>query len=151
MNKRYIFLLVIIILHLLSNSSFCYDDAIAHPRITIQAISYSKLSDVLPNNLGITDGINKTLKNTITNETYPIYEWLWRGSKIEDTPLCRASNHFHDPLKSWDVSYMTDVPLANTYCSSKGWTAALFKRDLGHGIFGTLARWGKANLYSPFR
>jgi hypothetical protein len=33
--------------------------------------------------------------------------------------MCRASNHFHNPLKSWDQSYMSDAPwFINAYCSS---------------------------------
>jgi len=34
--------------------------------------------------------------------------WLEDGSREEDEPNCRAANHFHDPLKSWETSQLTD-------------------------------------------
>lgn len=37
-------------------------------------------------------------------------KWLQKGSADEDSPVCRASTHFHDPLKPWKDSYVTDSP-----------------------------------------
>lgn len=50
-----------------------------------------------------------------------IINLLRQGSTEEDSPICRASNHFHDPLKLWGFSAMTDVWSAGTLCRSDGW------------------------------
>lgn len=118
--------LVAIIMQLLANISLGYDDANTHPQITTQATAYSKLNSVVKNNLGFTDGVNKILKNINTNEAYPISKWLWRGSKLEDHPMCRASNHFHNPLLEWDQSQLNDSSgftgwAIHTWCVSHGW------------------------------
>jgi hypothetical protein len=56
------------------------------------------------------------LKNSSNNTNYTIQEWLQKGSTAEDSPLCRASNHFHDPLKPWLQSQMSDYLLINILC-----------------------------------
>ncbi|MBI3354673.1 MAG: hypothetical protein HY034_07290, partial [Nitrospirae bacterium] len=48
-----------------------------------------------------------------------IIQWLSDGSELEDSPMCRASNHFHNPLKDWSSSYMSDEPWwLDLYCFS---------------------------------
>ena len=37
-------------------------------------------------------------------------EWLARGSRVEDDPMCRATNHFHNPRRDWMESGMRDQP-----------------------------------------
>jgi hypothetical protein len=94
-----------------------YNDEITHPDVTEKAARGSNLKSFLINNLGIAEGLDRPLK--YSDETNSILEWLRKGSTDEDSPRCRASNHFHNPLMSWDQSYMTDEPWwLDLYCTS---------------------------------
>jgi hypothetical protein len=33
-----------------------------------------------------------------------VWEWLEEGGKLEDSPILRSFNHFHDPTRTWDVA-----------------------------------------------
>lgn len=61
-----------------------------------------------------------------------IIKWIMEGSTDEDSPMCRATNHFHNPLPMsfndpqlppWSQSGMSDQPLwMNIWCFSwKPW------------------------------
>jgi hypothetical protein len=54
--------------------------------------------------LGAPEGIEGILNGN------SILKWLQQGSRDEDHPPCRASNHFHNPRLPWDQSYNTDAP-----------------------------------------
>jgi len=97
-----------------------FDDKDTHPRFTQGAIKKSKFEEFATTYLGFTNGIvNSTLpyKNdpinsvrlnaTVSDAYSTIYEWDWNGwpilellkggSSAEDTPDCRAANHFYNP------------------------------------------------------
>jgi hypothetical protein len=84
--------------------SMSYDNETTHKKITEETVKWSSLDSLLKGNLGIIKGY----KEKVNGKT--IIEWLSYGSYLEDVPDCRASNHFHDPLKPWSQSYMTDEP-----------------------------------------
>ena len=110
---------IFMLLCLLDNA-IGYDDVETHPRITKSAVENSNINNYLIQNLGFKDGI-ETKVPANTNNT--IRFWLEEGSKLEDSPLCRASNHFHNPLKSWDQSGVSDQPsLISGWCSLTGYS-----------------------------
>ncbi len=106
-----------------------YDDQDTHPLITEKAIGFAKLDSVLKSSLGYPEGSLAIVKgNTIIN-------LLREGAYLEDHPLCRASNHFHNPLQPWDQSYMSDdtTPLGlgvRLYCELQGWSYFGRKSDV---------------------
>ena len=106
--------------------SIAYDDVITHPRLTEKAVDKSILDQYLKEKLDVKAGIETQLKQQGYNQadviSRPIIEWLTKGSTIEDAPLCRASNHFHNPLKAWNESFVTDYPAINAVCSGAPWS-----------------------------
>jgi len=94
-----------------TTNGYCFDDESTHPKLTHELIKYTKLDTYLIGSLGFPEGINKEISSYWFPENKKIIEWLQKGSKDEDSPTCRAANHFHDPLKAWDSSYVTDSPL----------------------------------------
>jgi len=99
-----------------------FDDLVTHPAITEAAIELksSTLNQFIKDNIGCTEGIDLPVRGILQIDvkdkdtgtiikkgepfTQPVSEWLKDGSIAEDSPLCRAANHFHNPLKSWDQS-----------------------------------------------
>lgn len=104
----------------LSYSIFAFDDVDTHPRITNKAIESTNLDNYLIQNLGLKDGLKTKLPSDGKDS---IVDWLKKGSTDEDSPLCRASNHFHNPLKSWGQSGVSDQPsLISGWCSLTGYS-----------------------------
>lgn len=105
------FLLLVIIIGF--SSALAWDDAdnSTHELITIEAIDNSKFKDYLSKNLDV----SYTVSN-INGKPFDV--WLRGGSKEEDSPMCRASNHFHDPLRPWDESGLTTLGVVTAICSS---------------------------------
>jgi hypothetical protein len=109
-------LLLPLLLCLVSNVT-AFDDNVTHPEITEKAMEESLLDQHLKGNLGFRDGLKTYL--FLNNKKKPVAKWIKYGSEKEDSPNCRASNHFHNPLMSWDQSYMTDEPWwLDLYCTS---------------------------------
>ena len=106
MAPRRIYLLLFVtnfLLICLPNISYGYDDKETHPNLTFQAIVNSKLDYHLIDNLALSEGIKTALSNK------KIWEWLQEGSKLEDSPDCRAASHFLNPLKDWDKAGVSDT------------------------------------------
>jgi hypothetical protein len=102
--------------------AFSYDDEITHAGITEKAIFISNIEPMLQG-LGFAAGVNSKIP---ADTGKSILFWLRKGSIDEDSPLCRASNHFHNPLKSWDQAYMSDDTtfwgsIVREHCNSEGW------------------------------
>jgi len=111
--KKSIFLLIIIS-SFFSGNVFAFDNKNAHRELTNEAVENSKfkVDGYLENNLNLPDG-TATLINGVKIE-----KWLIEGSFLEDEPNCRASSHFHNPLKLCTDSYMSDQPwFINWWCS----------------------------------
>ena len=97
----------IIVFFVNSSLAFAYDNKKTHPSITKEAVGKAAESDLfLQEQLGFVEGYRQNLNNGYRIRT--ITDWLKDGSTKEDEPNCRAANHFHDPLKSWESSQLTD-------------------------------------------
>lgn len=103
-------------------TSFAYDNKTTHRLITEQAVKSEKdyLRLALQNNFGLSAG-----SDTVVNGK-TVLNWLSDGSEYEDEPMCRASNHFHNPLRTWGQSFMSDDTKGKAldiryYCNSTGW------------------------------
>lgn len=90
---------------IISESSYAYDDMTTHPDLTIAAVKVSSMDSYLRNNLGdqFKQGIESHIKGIM------IRDWLKTGSTEEDSPNCRASSHFLNPLKPWSVAGLSDT------------------------------------------
>ena len=95
MNRRKLALTVMVSLITIFFSQAdvnAYDKKIAHRKITEKAVDTSRVAKVLKESLGFPAGF----------ETYVngqrVIDWFSDGSELEDKPICRASNHFHNPL-----------------------------------------------------
>jgi hypothetical protein len=97
--------------------AYCFDDKKTHPELTKIAIKNSMLNSYLVNSLGLAGGTEMKISPYLFPEDKSILEWLQKGSTDEDSPMCRASTHFHNPILTWDQSYMTDAPwYIQTWC-----------------------------------
>jgi len=99
--KRELIFSIILSTILLCEPIFAYDQDIAHPERRKIAIdpANSNLPGYLVGNLGFIDDVKTKFTNKDTNKTFTILRWLQEGSKDEDSPPCRATNHFHNPLR----------------------------------------------------
>ncbi|MFH1674070.1 MAG: hypothetical protein ABIF87_11695, partial [Pseudomonadota bacterium] len=110
---RKLWLLPIITAFLISGNASAFDNEITHPKLTGKAIDNSGMNQHIVGTLNLSNG-TETFINGLK-----IRDWLMEGSKLEDVPDCRASNHFHNPLKPWTESYMSDQPwYIDLWCSS---------------------------------
>ncbi len=106
----------ILFINCLYNIAIAFDNEMTHPDITENAINNSNLENYLIQNFGYAEGLKTKFP---LNSGKTILYLLRKGSTDEDSdtpdsfsflPQCRAVNHFHNPLLSWDQSYMTDQP-----------------------------------------
>lgn len=94
-----------------SQYALAFDNIKTHPHLTRSAIKAVDLDEILKAKLDLVEGINTVV------DQMSIIDWLQSGAELEDNPACRASNHFHDPLKDWDESGLTDTHwLVNLVC-----------------------------------
>jgi hypothetical protein len=93
-----------------------FDERDTHPRITERAARQSTVDSSLKDELNVPDGIDANLKGP-SGTPQRVFQWLRRGATSEDQPMCRASNHFHNPLQPFTSSRVTDVPLLGLVCS----------------------------------
>ncbi len=134
MFKSCIFFLIktFFIFFIVVNAS-AYNDDITHPDMTDKAVEASQLDSYVKNNLGFKEGIYKLF--TANYKKNNIKDWIKAGSTKEDSPPCRASNHFHNPILPWDQSYMSDdvTPLAliiREFCNNTGWHYLMRKSNV---------------------
>jgi len=110
MRKSYIFPIIISIL--ISGNVSAFDNKKTHPIITDEAIDIAEINQYLEDNLNLANGVETPINGL------KITRWLRDGSKLEDVPNCRASNHFHNPLRDWTASGMRDEPwFIDWWCS----------------------------------
>jgi len=119
MNKK-IMVTFIFVAIMVSSVVDAYDNVDTHPRITKTSAPASKLDVFLKQNLGMVNGFKSAVRGK------QIIDWLQEGSYAEDTPPCRAVNHFHNPLLPWDQSFMSDdisgdAYLVRQWCEGWGW------------------------------
>lgn len=103
----------LLILFIRSNITSAFDNVTTHPKITEGAVKQSVLKR-FPY-LHLSTAFSSNYDSLIRGRK--IIDWLKQGSTDEDSPMCRASNHFHDPLLSWNTAYMSDNPWwIDVYC-----------------------------------
>ena len=108
--------LIILLFSFYCQCLFAHDQEKVHPDITQLATEKSNLDEYLKKYLNFKNGLSTALP---TDGGKIILYLLREGSKQEDHPMCRASNHFHEPLKEWNESAMSDSPWwINFYCNS---------------------------------
>ena len=93
----------------LSGPGEAFDDVDTHPRITDAAAGKSSLDSRLKDDLALPGGLDTTLIDP-SGRPLSVVRWLRRGSTLEDAPPCRARNHFHNPLRPFTSSGVTDLP-----------------------------------------
>jgi hypothetical protein len=112
MKKHTFFIVVILLFNF--NYAYSYDDQTSHRLISVEAARTAQaqynLEQYIIDNFNLKDGFDTKLKNHIEEKTLSILGWLQDGAEKEDYPQCRASNHFHNPLKSWGEAGMSDQP-----------------------------------------
>ncbi len=105
---------VLISLLVFSGEAFAFDHKDTHPRITDRAVSSSALNAILREQLGMPDGIRTKLAGqfglppTILVQLN-VSEWLRGGAQFEDEGTCHATQHFHNPMKSFTESGVWDL------------------------------------------
>jgi len=124
----------------IASNAYSFDNEITHRDITQKAVENSNLNDYLITNLELKSGVETTVIGR------SILRWLREGSYLEDSPLCRASNHFHNPLKPWDQSYMSDEPwFIYTYCGATGYGTKYSNITWGTGYLSQAPYGSKTN------
>ena len=119
-----IVILTILLLLGLTTQALAFDDKITHPHITLEAFEdWDPTDDYMQNRLLLPDGKNTVILklNPFSSERKDILTGLQDGSQKEDTPMCRASNHFHDPYLPWSDAGLSDTWwLPNLVCWVEG-------------------------------
>jgi len=97
-------IILLSVIFLFLSDAYSYDNEITHRDLTSKAIEKSALKKYVIGNLGFNEGLEAKFLGK------SILRLVRDGSYLEDIPNCRATNHFHNPLKPWDQSYMSDDP-----------------------------------------
>ncbi|WP_124329460.1 hypothetical protein [Desulfonema ishimotonii] len=95
-----------------------------HPLITELAVENSGLDSYLKDVLNFDSGIKTEIEGVdeeSKNAKKSILKWMRYGAEMEDEPMCRSSNHFHNPLKDdWGESGLTDtIFFVNLWCAKE--------------------------------
>jgi hypothetical protein len=104
MKKQNLLSIFIMLLFFNISYSYGFDNENTHPEICKKAIANTNIDNYLISKLYFKNGILTPI-NGIT-----ILKYIQEGSILEDIPNCRAANHFHNPLQSWDMSGIKDLP-----------------------------------------
>lgn len=134
MNHKYLLSIVMLLLCNYCIPVHAFDDATTHPKLTEAATDNSSNSNIkksLVAFIGYSSGFNKVFKGIDrkgNNRNIEVYKWLQEGSTDEDAlNICRATNHFHNPLfktanhstsTDWLESQMSDSTTADIGCGT---------------------------------
>ncbi|MHB1351676.1 MAG: hypothetical protein ACYCYR_17650 [Desulfobulbaceae bacterium] len=114
MNNIFKCLCAIVFLSLILLPYVClaYDDKVTHPHVTRSAINESRLNDFLQKYFNLEGYIGAFGIDSRLNEK-SVLKLVQEGSGKEDSPACRAANHFHNPIApgAWDEGKLTDPHL----------------------------------------
>jgi len=101
---------VFLFILIFSKYALSWDDGVTHKDLSRYAAESSTLSkdkgDYL-RNIGFNKGLNKD-ELVWNGGKRSIKEWLASGAELEDSPLSRSFNHFHNPLKLWSQAGLDD-------------------------------------------
>src|SRR5439155_24679062 len=89
-----------------ANAGWSFDNVDTHPRISEAALRVSSVDARLKNELELENGINTPLKAS-SGQVLTGLQWLSRGSRLEDVPLCRPCKHYKNPLKAFTSSWIS--------------------------------------------
>ncbi len=93
-----------------------FDDITTHVQLTAVSTLRSSVDRVLKTELGLRAGSAADLRSG-GGRSQTVAEWLQIGSRLEDEPPCRAGNHFHNPLRPFTTSQVSDRPdFINFWC-----------------------------------
>jgi len=97
-------LIFIILINIWPTSSQAFDNETTHKYLTEHAIAISNSINTrfLQDKLGMIDG-----SATFVNRR-SLSDWLQYGAEAEDFGMIRSSNHFHNPVRDWNVSGVRD-------------------------------------------
>ncbi len=132
MKKQLFPYICLILVTIFPFNAFAYMDKTTHPEITENAVKNSLIAKTsyLEKNLGLSPTDPNlphiTIELFADGEKKSIEDWLKSGSKEEDAPLCRPSNHFHDPLQEWIDARVDDIP----------WPLTSICSELDDGFYG---------------
>jgi len=84
-----------------------FDDQSTHRILTETTVPQSRLDSVLKRELGFADGAETVLASH--GRRQDARSLLAIGSILEDDPACRASNHFHNPLRGFSSAQLGDL------------------------------------------
>lgn len=120
MNSKNLLVIILLFFCNYSIPVYSFDDQKTHRELTDAATVNSNLINYLITNIGFGEGLDKTFKGIDRKgyeRTYSVSKWLQDGSEDEDNPLCRATNHFHNPIHDgdWTQSKMSDSILVPIY------------------------------------
>lgn len=119
-----------------SSLSFGFENKTTHRDITVKAVNIN-LDTTLKMSLDLGDGINTTLAYgsapEYAGQAYSAMRWLQIGSIDEDDPICRASNHFHNPTKEFSQAGVTDLMVGRLWCG----VTSEFTRGNSNATWGT--------------
>lgn len=102
-KRKIIAFFLLCLVTLICEHAMAWNDDFTHPKITATAIIASDVSKYLIDNLNLKNGVHSSFGDRSA------FDWLQTGAELEDDPACRASNHFHDPLKPWSQAGLTDT------------------------------------------
>jgi hypothetical protein len=129
-NKMRIFsFLTLLVILFCKQNAWSFSDDITHPELVRRAIPESTIEVYLKDILKIDQGL---IKNIGGRE---IRRWIEYGSMQEDSPMCRASNHFHNPHLPWQ-----DAGLSDTHWLATGWC---FFSNYQHDARISALTWGR--------
>lgn len=121
MKNKYIYYLIIFIYtFLIPCISKAYDDELTHPHIIKQAIKETNLNSFLQLYFNLKN-YQSQHGSDIQLNTKSVIDILREGAEKEDDPLCRAANHFHNPIApgTWGEGKLFDTSgIINYYCDN---------------------------------
>ena len=125
-----------------------FDDKTTHRILTQSATEASSLGSVLKDELSQPDGIDASFADS-SGKRQQVIKWLQDGSTREDADdVCRASNHFHNPLQPYPSAGMTDPSgVVQLRCG----TSPPYGQRLSSAIWGTKFKAPKEKEKDPDR
>jgi hypothetical protein len=95
-------IILLLLLNFATNRASAYDSDMVHPAINEYASKESPNLISALKNIGLENNVNGVLKGE------KVFRWFRKGGTLEDFPISRADNHFHDPLQPWSNAGLKD-------------------------------------------
>jgi len=107
MIKKIIFSTIFVCIFLLNSITPCHallgpTHADINEYIAYHTLDGVSLNEYLINTMGFQSGIQESINS------YKIWRWLREGGEMEDSPIFRSLNHFHNPIHNEGLHYLID-------------------------------------------